>query len=244
MQFKKIHFFLLLLLNIFLPEALVMVGSRHNYYDYSNLLWIALTVIVVSFIFFFIFWFLYYVITGGKDPSLKFHLLSQCLTTLLIISFYGLVIYYNRPSSHYEDNISHNKFFLEPAGDGIPTEYDTLYRKGFALLEEKMNSKSDIRLARRVKKSVSNTITGNTNEQVCVYYFTYTLKGRNGEFASKHITGSYTNKLLFYDVPLSSLPELQALIDDSKTSIEESLSPGTAEKTYREFHDPADSSKK
>ncbi len=231
MQFKKIHFVLFLLLNLMIPVVFSFISKGTGSFEFGDLAGILIAILIVSFLFFFICWFLYYVITRGKEPSIKFHLLSQCLVTLTIFFLFGWIIYSRLYPDNYESNSQHNKYFLETKpSDGFLGKYDSLYRKGFALLEQKMNDKNDIRLEKRVKKGMSNIITGNINEEVCVFYFTYTFKNSNQEFASKHVVGSNTNKLVFHNVPLSSLKGLQALITNKNTSIKESVENGTVAK--------------
>src|SRR5689334_16016870 len=100
MRLRKIHFFLLLLLNLLLPLAIRILFRGVTDFDISDYIGMFIAILVVSFIFFFLFWFLYYIITGGKEPSVQFHLLSQCFTTACIL---GLFAYFFYPR-YYPDN--------------------------------------------------------------------------------------------------------------------------------------------
>jgi hypothetical protein len=217
MEFTKKHFFLLMAVNVLLFFLAIKKDSyvEQIFYSFSF-------VIPVSFILFFFFWFLYYVVTGGKEPSIKFHLVSQCFTTMLILFFFGYFYFSPWFNRHYESNAGHNKYFLQSL---YPYEYsldNSLYKKGFALLEQKMEGRNDIRLTRRIKAFERIVITGSTVDTICTFYFMYFLKNHPKEFTSKHVTGKYVNNLVFYNVHANTVPVLTTLLADKNTDIEES----------------------
>ncbi|MBL0358008.1 MAG: hypothetical protein IPP72_14510 [Chitinophagaceae bacterium] len=208
MKFTKKHFFLILGINLLLPLLIMMAFNKNNHFNFPETIaaWL-IAITVLSFMLFFICWFLYYAFTGGKDPSVKFHLLSQCLMTGLILSLFGYILFDNWYIRNYKANIYHNTYFLATNPNGKLTRYDTLYQKAFVLLQTKMDSRNGIRLERRVSEA-NDITTDSTGEPVCIFYFVYTLKGKALQYASKHLVGDHTNKMLFYNIAAIALPQL------------------------------------
>ena len=237
MKFNKIHFVIFVLLNTLLCFAFIRKEDLGE-----AILTSVIAVFVISLISFFLFWFFYYAITGGKDPSIKFHLLSQCFVTVFLLSLFGYFFYTSFYRHHDENNAGHNEYFLEPLSTEKPTLDDTLYKKGFELLEQKIDPSNNIRLTRRLKKSTSLIRINNITEPACTFYFVYTFNNHSTELASKHIVSLHYNKLVLYNKPIESLPELLALMNNNATDREESLEPGTGKKTYMKTYPPGDSS--
>ena len=93
--------------------------------------------------------------------------------------------------------------------------------------------------------SVSSNVgfsVDNITEPACTFYFVYTFNNHSTELASKHIVSLHYNKLVLYNKPIESLPELLALMNNNATDREESLEPGTGKKTYMKTYPPGDSS--
>ena len=217
MNLYKKHFYTLIGINSLLPLLLVL------FMNINNESWVILIfcpiVIIVSFVLFFICWVLYFIITIGKEPSEKFHLIPQYFVTISILCFFGYKAYSTWYFKKYEVNIQYNKDFLQSNGF---SNYDTLYQKAFALLENKFENKNDIRI--HVLNSIGvDTIIDNIHDSVRILYFTYSFKSKSKEFASKHIIGKQVNKLLLYNVPVSFLPSLAKSLNKTLSQEENDL---------------------